>query len=54
MKKDGWVEVGRLEAEGGCLEFRDVPSGGLYLLTKANSRREERIFTYENAKQVWW
>lgn len=37
------------------INFTKVPSGGLYRLIRVNgNRRLERIFTYENGKQVWW
>ncbi|NOZ60169.1 MAG: transglutaminase domain-containing protein [Calditrichaeota bacterium] len=52
--KDEWVPVGEKIAEGKPLEFSQVPSQGLYWLTEDASNKEERIFTIENGKQVWW
>jgi hypothetical protein len=36
------------------LDYDGVPSGGLYLLHNLDGGTEERIFTYEAGKQVWW
>ncbi len=36
------------------LEYADVPSNALFWLRNLTKGREERIFTYENGKQVWW
>jgi hypothetical protein len=40
--------------EGDSLKYRDVPAGALLWLHNHSGGREERIFTYENGKQVWW
>ncbi|MBO4397127.1 MAG: hypothetical protein J5805_01180 [Bacteroidaceae bacterium] len=37
-----------------ALSFDNVPKGVLLLLHNASGGTEERIFTYENGKQVWW
>ena len=31
-----------------------VPDNALLLLHNTTKGKEERIFTYENKKQVWW
>ena len=36
------------------LEFNNVPQGALLWLHNRTRGNEERIFTYENDKQVWW
>lgn len=36
------------------LTFDGCPSGGLYRLRNLTKGREERIFTYEDGRQVWW
>lgn len=36
------------------LSFDNVPENALFLLHNASRGREERIFTYENGKQIWW
>jgi hypothetical protein len=51
----GWRSMGTKVA--GCydrLDYGDVPRGGLYLLHNLEGGTEERIFTYERGKQVWW
>jgi hypothetical protein len=50
----GWVSAGRQTAKTFELVFDNVPLGALYLLHNYTAGREERIFTYENGKQVWW
>lgn len=51
---NGWISVERKIAKTGELIFTKVPSGGLYLLHNHSGGQEERIFTYEIGKQVWW
>lgn len=36
------------------ISFCNVPENALLLLHNATRGREERIFTYENGKQIWW
>ncbi|MDO6432305.1 hypothetical protein Q4E93_17010 [Flavitalea sp. BT771] len=36
------------------LIFDHVPGNGLYLLHDQTRGKEERIFTFENGKQIWW
>ena len=50
----GWSSLGKQEAANICLRFRNVPSGGLYWLRDLSKGKEERIFTYEQGRQVWW
>lgn len=53
--KNKWVSAGEKLCDGLPLEFPDVPSDGVYWLNcRACNSKEERIFTYENGKQVWW
>lgn len=50
-----WVSAGTQQGEGYPLQYEHVPSGGLYWLNCTDcDSDEERIFTYENGKQVWW
>jgi hypothetical protein len=49
-----WVSAGQITAGDEPLVFEAVPSGGLYWLVAEGSRRDERIFTYEQNAQVWW
>jgi hypothetical protein len=52
--KNGWVSLGKREATDIKLVYENVPSDGLYLLRNHSRGQDERIFTYENGKQVWW
>jgi hypothetical protein len=36
------------------LKYTNVPSGALYLLKDLTRGTEERIFTYEEGRQIWW
>ncbi|MBN2167104.1 MAG: hypothetical protein JW717_12565 [Marinilabiliaceae bacterium] len=49
-----WVSAGEKEAIGFNLNYNDIPSGTIYWLKCLSGGEEERIFTYENGKQVWW
>lgn len=51
---DRWISVGKAVAGDGPLAFEDVPTGGLYWLVADGSDKEERIFTIEDGRQVWW
>ena len=52
--RDGWQSLGTATAGEKPLEFDRVPSGTLYWLVAEGSDREERIFTMEDGRQVWW
>ena len=52
--KDGWQSVGKQVAKDKPLVFKEVPAGCLYWLVAKGSDKEERIFTVENGKQIWW
>ena len=49
-----WVSLGFQKASSQVLNYKDVPSNALYLLKNHSKGKEQRIFTYENGKQVWW
>lgn len=49
-----WHPLGRQHATAEHLVFESVPSGALLWLRDLSKGREERIFTYENGKQMWW
>lgn len=52
---DKWVSAGIQHGKGLPLEYKEVPANGLYWLNcKDCDSDEERIFTYEDGKQVWW
>jgi hypothetical protein len=49
-----WNSLGRKIADNPCLVYEKCPSNALFLLHNRTTGVEERIFTYENGKQVWW
>jgi hypothetical protein len=48
------ASLGRMIAETDSLVYTHVPTNGLYLLKNHTRGQEERIFTCENGKQIWW
>ncbi len=50
----GWQSLGKTPARDSLATFPGVPAGALYRLLGADLDDEERIFTYENGRQVWW
>ena len=50
----GWQSLGVKHSTGYRLDYSNVPSNALYVLRNKTRGKEERIFTYENGKQVWW
>lgn len=51
---DEWKGLGRQTAEADSLIYDSVPCGALLWLHNYTRGKEERIFTYENGKQIWW
>lgn len=51
-----WVSLGSQTGsiKTQSLTYTNVPTNALFLLRNLTKGREERIFTYENGKQVWW
>jgi hypothetical protein len=50
-----WNSMGKKVAlQYNFIDYEDVPSGTIYLLHNLSRGKEERIFTYEDGKQVWW
>lgn len=49
-----WISLGRQTATNIRLTYCSVPDKGLYLLRDLTKGKNERIFTYENGKQMWW
>lgn len=55
MKDGRWVSLGRQTAEKDDeLVYEQVPSGALYWLRNLTRGKEERIFGYEDGRQVWY
>ncbi|MCC8088612.1 MAG: transglutaminase-like domain-containing protein [Rikenellaceae bacterium] len=49
-----WISLGSKIATETYLTYQDVPKNGVLWLRNLTKGREERIFTYENGKQIWW
>lgn len=49
-----WELLETRKADRNELLFCNVPSGGLYILRDRTKGSEERIFTYEGCRQIWW
>jgi hypothetical protein len=52
--KNKWVSLGKKIAVVASLDFEKIPSGGLYVLHNLSRGKEERVFTWEEEKQVFW
>ncbi len=53
--KDNWVSLGKQTGvDGNDLVYENVLKGSLLLLKNHTRGVQERIFTYEDGKQVWW
>lgn len=54
-KQGRWVSLGHKEGNAdGILTYDRVPLRALFLLRNHTKGHEERIFTYESGRQVWW
>jgi hypothetical protein len=51
-----WCSLGKQtgSSETYKLRYENAPSDGLYLLRNLTKGKEERIFTYERNRQIWW
>ncbi|MCD8262307.1 MAG: hypothetical protein LUD15_13235 [Bacteroides sp.] len=49
-----WKSMGKRIADEYNIVYEAVPSGALYLLHNHTRGVEERIFSYEDERQVWW
>lgn len=52
--KDNWRSLGRKSSESDSLVYDNVPKNALLWLRDITKGREERPFTYENNRQIWW
>lgn len=53
-EKDHWMSLGQQVADQHKLTYTNIPEDALLLLKDLTKGKEERIFTYENGKQIWW
>lgn len=51
---NGFKSLGQKVATEEQITFSNVPKGALLLLRDLSTGKEERIFTYEEGKQIWW
>lgn len=49
-----WISLGKKVATDYVLEYNNSPKGALLWLRNQTKGREERPFTYEDGKQIWW
>lgn len=49
-----WQSLGKATAGSDPLMFEKVPAGCLYWLVATGSDKDERVFTIEDGKQIWW
>ena len=52
--KGSWELIASQTATDNVLHLNNIHPNGLYILKDITKGVEERIFTYENGKQVWW
>ena len=53
--KNSWQSAGiQIAPQYNFIRFSNVPSDAVFLLRNHTRGKEERIFTYEDGKQVWW
>ncbi|MEZ5359561.1 MAG: transglutaminase-like domain-containing protein [Candidatus Zixiibacteriota bacterium] len=48
-----WMDFGTFTPKKTSVDVKDLPAGGLYWLTTDNNN-EQRIFTVEDGKQIFW
>lgn len=53
-EKGYWELITRKTATDNILYFHNIQSNGLFVLRDITKGVEERIFTYEKGRQVWW
>lgn len=49
-----WKSLGKKRTKTDTLIYNNVPSGALLWLQNLTKGKEERPFTYEDSKQIWW
>jgi hypothetical protein len=49
-----FASLGKTIANDTLLIYNNVPENSVLLLKNLSAGKEERIFTWENGKQVWW
>ena len=49
-----WKSLGKKIARGDSIVFDGIPRNAVLWLRNRDEGKEERIFTLENGKQIWW
>lgn len=49
-----WISMGVKTANHHFLEYDNIPRNALFVLKCYTKGKEERIFSIENGKQIWW
>lgn len=49
-----WISVGEQKANSNVLSYNRIPNGALLLLKNLSKGDEERIFTFNGLRQIWW
>ena len=49
-----WISLGEQEAQDTLLEYHNAPVNALFWIRNLDEGVQERIFTYENGKQIWY
>lgn len=49
-----WISLGKKIANSNSLTYEKVPRNSLLWLQNQTKGKEERPFTYDNEKQIWW
>lgn len=52
--QNGWVSLGTQVAKTNFLMYENAPTNALFWIRNHTKGVQERIFTYENNKQIWW
>lgn len=50
----GWKSIGIQKAEKDYLIYNNIPKNALLYIKNLDAGVQERIFTIENGKQIWW
>lgn len=54
FENGAWMSLGRKVSDKESLIFDDVPDNALLWLRNYSEGVEERVFTYDKNKQIWW
>ncbi|MCD8186242.1 MAG: hypothetical protein LUD68_07260 [Rikenellaceae bacterium] len=50
----GWKSMGSIRPSEDSVSFAGVPANALLWLRNKSKGKEERIFTYQEGRQIWW